>query len=96
MTDDPANFYARLQSSIDADTRRERRPPMNVKHTPTNSEALPPTTGSAWDLPLHHPKSPFQSKSVVNWVFSHKCEGCDTLIKLYQTHCGNCKQNREL
>ena len=24
MTDDPANFYARLQSSIDADTRRER------------------------------------------------------------------------
>lgn len=25
MSDDPANFYARLQSSIDADTRRERK-----------------------------------------------------------------------
>ena len=25
MTNDPANFYARLQSSIDADTRRERK-----------------------------------------------------------------------
>jgi len=62
-------------------------------NTLTDSEALPLTNCSAWDLPLHHPKSPFQSRSVVNWVFSHKCENCDTLIKLYQTQCDNCKQN---
>lgn len=38
MTDDPANFYARLQSSIDADTRRER-----AALRPSDATACPPS-----------------------------------------------------
>lgn len=40
MTDDPANFYARLQSSIDADTRREREALRPSDATPCSAGSM--------------------------------------------------------
>jgi hypothetical protein len=48
--------------------------------------------GTVWDLPIHHPRSPFQSRELVDWVFSRKCEGCETLIKRYLKRCNECEK----
>ena len=42
MADDPANFYARLQSSIDADTRREREALRPSDATPCSGSSPTP------------------------------------------------------